>query len=82
MTTWTNIEGKQCASLSISYKAVILLLAICATMVGFFLAVFAGGPFARALFGVPVGFREHFTSNAALGQALFVQAVTIGSHSC
>ncbi|SRR5229473_4902871 len=69
MTTWTNVESKPWATLSTSYRTVILLLAICATMVGLFLAVFVGGPFARALFGVPVGFREHFTSNAALGQA-------------
>jgi hypothetical protein len=78
MTTLTNAESKPWATLSTSYRTVILLLAICATMVGLFLAVFVGGPFARALFGVPVGFREHFTSNAALGQALLVQAVTVG----
>jgi hypothetical protein len=64
--------------LSLSYKTVILLLAICATTVGLFLAVFVGGPFARALFGAPIGFREHFTSSAALGQALLVQALSVG----
>jgi hypothetical protein len=78
MTTWTNVQNKQWTSLSIPYKIVILLLAICTTMAGLFLAVFVGGPVARALFGLPIGFREHFTSNAALGQALLVQAVSVG----
>lgn len=78
MTTWTNVESKPWATLSTPYRTVMPLLAICATMVGLFLPVFAGGPLARALFGVPIGFREHFTSNAALGQALLVQAFTVG----
>src|SRR5438477_5605966 len=78
MNTWINVEGKPGATLSTSYRAVILLLAICETMAGLFLAAFVGGPVARALFGVPAGFREHFTSNAALGQALLVQAITLG----
>jgi len=78
MNTGTNVEDKPRATLSTSYRTVILLLAICATMVGLFLAVFVGGPVARALFGVPVGYREHFTSNVALEQALLVQAITLG----
>jgi len=78
MNTSTNVEGKPRATLGTSYRTVLLLLGTCATMVGLFVAVFVGGPVARALFGVPVGFREHFTSSVALGQALLVQAITLG----
>jgi hypothetical protein len=78
MTTWTSVENSGRPTLSISDRTVIPLLAICATVVALFLAVLLGRPLARALFGVPVGFREHFTSNAAFREALLVQAVAIG----
>jgi hypothetical protein len=78
MTTWTKVKNKKWVTLSISDRTIIPLLAICAAVAGLFFAVLAGGPFARALFGVPVGFREHFTSSAAFRQALFVQTIMVG----
>lgn len=76
-TTLTNVENQSRTMLSVPERAIISLLAICTTMVALLLAVLTGGPFTRAFFGVPVGFREHFTSYAAFRQALFVQVVVL-----
>src|ERR1700730_4850745 len=78
LTARTNIDSKKWTTLSMSERVFIAVLAICVTMAALFLAVLIGGPLARAFFGVPVGFREHFTSSAAFRQALLVQAVTVG----
>src|SRR5215475_4698682 len=48
------------------------------TFLGLLLAVYAGGPAARKIFGAPAGFQEDFTSPAALHQALVVQGIGVG----
>ena len=58
---------------------VIALSAIGATISALFFAVFVGGPIARVLSGTPVGFGEHFTSNASYRQAWLVQSASVGS---
>lgn len=59
-------------------RLLVLILAVCSTAIGLFTAVFVGGPIVRSIFGIPPGFRDHFTSSAAMGQALFVQSVAVG----
>ena len=48
------------------------------TTLALFFAVFVGGPIAHALFGVPVGFGEHFTSTAGYRQTWIVQVICVG----
>jgi hypothetical protein len=52
------------------------LLSICATTLALLVAVFVGGPIARATFGIPAGFGEHFTSSSSYRQAWIVQGVS------
>lgn len=57
----------------------ILVLAVCLTVAGLFLAVFIGGPITRALFGIPPGFHDHFVSSEGQNQALVVQFIAVGT---
>lgn len=50
----------------------------CLVVVALFAAVFVGGPIARSIFGMPVGFRQHFVSTQSAAQALIVQASSVG----
>jgi hypothetical protein len=63
---------------SLAYRVLVLVLAVCSTVGALFLAVFIGGPIVRWLFGIPPGFRDHFTSTQSLSQALFVQSIAVG----
>lgn len=59
-------------------RVLVAVIAIGATISALFLAERVGGPLARAVLGPPAGFHEDFTSRAAYGQALLVQAVFVG----
>jgi hypothetical protein len=64
--------------MTVAQKVLLPGVAVAATVLGLLLAVYAGGPAVRKIFGVPEGFQEHFTSPAAFHQALVVQAITVG----
>ena len=64
--------------MTVAQKVVFPWLAVIVTLAGLLFATLALGPLVRALFGVPVGFNEDFTSPAAYDQALFVQAISVG----
>jgi hypothetical protein len=53
------------------------ILAVVVTVLGLYFAELAGGPIARAVFGLPVGFHEHFTSPDSYRQALLVQGASV-----
>jgi hypothetical protein len=55
------------------------LIAVFATTFALLLAERLGGPLARSVLGTPLGFHQHFTSRDALGQALLVQGMFLGS---
>ena len=65
-------------SQTFAYRLLVLVLAVCLTVVALFIAVFIGGPVVRWLFGIPPGFHDHFTSTAGVSQALFVQSIALG----
>lgn len=48
------------------------------TVLGLLLAVYAGGPAFRKVFGIPKDFRADYTSPEAFHQALIVQAAAVG----
>jgi hypothetical protein len=64
--------------MTVAQKLVFPWLAVMVTVAALLFATLALGPLVRALFGVPVGFNEDFTSPAAYDQALFVQAISVG----
>jgi hypothetical protein len=64
--------------MTVAQKVVFPWLAVMVTVAALLFATLALGPLVRALFGVPVGFNEDFTSPAAYDQALFVQAISVG----
>lgn len=47
-------------------------------IVALFAAALVGGPLARIIFGVPLGFRQDFVSAQANAQALLVQLISVG----
>jgi hypothetical protein len=63
--------------MTLSKKIPLAGLAIVMTVLGLYFAELAGGPIARAVFGVPVGFHEHFTSPDSYRQALLVQGASV-----
>jgi hypothetical protein len=73
-----QVANSKRTKLGMSDKVVISIFAIDATLSGLLLAAFVGGQIARAWFGVPVGFREHFTSSIAQRQALLAQIACVG----
>ena len=64
--------------MTLARKLLLAGIAVGMTVLGLLLAVYAGGPAVRKIFGAPEAFGEDFTSPAAFHQALVVQAIALG----
>jgi hypothetical protein len=64
--------------MTLAKKLLLAGVAVGMTILALLLAVYAGGPAVRKVFGVPEEFQEDFGSPAAFRQALLVQAIAVG----